>query len=116
MVKEMASIIKKNIKGKIYYYYTESKRINGKTKRVKQIYLGSAESIVKKLDAQNAQNAQNAQKPIQPIPIYSKIESFADVCLIYDLADRLTLVEMINQCFPKRSQGLSLGEYSLIAE
>ena len=100
----MASIIKKTIKGKVYYYYTESMRVDGKPKRVKQIYLGSAQTIIKKLET---------QKPTQPL--HSEIEAFGDVCLIYDLAERLSLVEMIDQCLPKRNQGISLGVYVLIA-
>ena len=94
----MASIIKKLIKGKSYYYYVESMRVDGKPKRVNQIYLGSAETIIKKLEA---------QKPMQPL--HSEIEAFGDVCLIYDLAERLSLVDMINKCLPKRGQGISLG-------
>ena len=101
---EMASIINKIIKGKTYYYYTESKRVDGKPKRVKQVYLGSAETIIKKLEA---------QMPTQPL--YSEIEAFGDVCLIYDLAERLSLVDMIDQCLPKRNQGISQGVYALIA-
>jgi len=100
----MASIIKKTVKGKVYYYYTESKWLDGKPKRVNQIYLGSAETIVKKLDA---------QKHTQPL--FSEIEAFADVCLIYDLAERISLVEMLDQCLPKRNQGISMGTYALIA-
>jgi len=80
------------------------KWINGKPKRVKQVYLGSAETIIKRLEE---------QKPTQPL--YSEIEAFADVSLIYDLSERLSLVEMIDQCLPKREQGISLGLYTLIA-
>lgn len=100
----MASIIKKTIKGKTYYYYVESMRVDGKPKRIKQVYLGSAETIIKKLEA---------QKPMQPL--HSDIKAFGDVCLIYDLAERLSLLEMIDQCLPKRNQGISLGAYVLIA-
>ena len=101
---QMASIIKKNIKGKAYYYYTESKRVDGKPKCINQVYLGSAENIMKKLES---------QKPTQPL--YSEIEAFGDVCLIYDLANRLSLIKMIDQCFSKREQGVSLGVYTLVA-
>lgn len=101
---QMASIIKKNIKGKAYYYCTESKRVDGKPKCINQVYLGSAENIMKKLES---------QKPTQPL--YSEIEAFGDVCLIYDLANRLSLIKMIDQCFSKREQGVSLGVYTLVA-
>lgn len=100
----MASIIKKNIKGNDYYYFVESKRVNGKPRYVNQVYLGSAETIKNKLDAKKTGQ-----------PLYSVIEAFGDVCLIYDLAQRLSLVEMLDQCLPKRNQGISLGAYTLIA-
>lgn len=100
----MASIIKKTVSGKSYYYYVEMARIDGKPKRTKQVYLGSAESIIKNHDS---------QKPMQPL--HSEIEAFADVCALYDLAQRLSLVEMLDQYLPKRNQGISLGIYTLIA-
>jgi len=100
----MASIAKKMVNGSAYYYYVEMSRVDGKPKRTKQIYLGSAETIVKRLDS---------QKPAQAL--YSEIEAFADVCAIYDLAERLSLMEMLENCLPKRNQGISLGVYTLIA-
>jgi len=100
----LASIIKKNIKGNTYYYLVESKRINGKPKYVNQVYLGSAEAIKEKF---------NSQKPEQPL--HSLIKDFGDVCLLYEIAQRLSLVEILDQCLPKRNQGISLGTYTLIA-
>ena len=100
----MASITKKMVNGSAYYYYVEMSRIDGKPKRTKQIYLGSAETIIKKLDL---------QKPTQVL--YSEIEVFADVCVLYDLAERLSLMDILEKCLPKRSQGVSLGTYTLIA-
>ena len=43
----MASITKKMIRGKPYYYARECKRINGKPKIVWQQYLGRPEDIIK---------------------------------------------------------------------
>ena len=100
----MASIVKKKIKGNIYYYYVETKRIDGKPKRVKQVYLGSAESIKNKFDTEKSSQ-----------PLYSLIEAFGDVCLLYDIAQRLSLVEILDQCLPKKNQGISLGVYTLVA-
>jgi hypothetical protein len=34
------ALLKKKIKNRIYYYYTETKRVSGKPKLVKQVYLG----------------------------------------------------------------------------
>jgi len=44
----MASITKKKIKGNIYYYVRESKRIDGKPKIVWQKYLGTIENYFSK--------------------------------------------------------------------
>jgi len=102
----MASIIKKNIKGKIYYYYVESKRVDGKPRIVNQKYLGSAEAVLEKLAA--------ATTPTKE-PLYSIILDFADVCLLYDIALRLDIVNTINKYATKRNQGATIGEYALIA-
>jgi hypothetical protein len=45
----MASLSKKIVNDKPYYYLRESKRVNGKPKIVRTIYLGSAESIKERL-------------------------------------------------------------------
>ncbi|MDR1641660.1 MAG: hypothetical protein LBT59_18370 [Clostridiales bacterium] len=45
----MATIVKKIIKGHIYFYYVETKRISGKPKCIVQKYLGTAETIYRKL-------------------------------------------------------------------
>ncbi|MCD5417525.1 hypothetical protein LR021_04105 [Candidatus Bipolaricaulota bacterium] len=42
----MASLTKKKINGRTYYYARECKRINGKPKIVWQKYLGRLEDIV----------------------------------------------------------------------
>lgn len=44
----MASLVKKKVGRKYYYYIVESKRINGKPRIVHQVYLGSVENILKK--------------------------------------------------------------------
>jgi hypothetical protein len=44
----MGSIIKKKINGNIYYYYVESKRINGKPTLVNQKYLGTEKQFIEK--------------------------------------------------------------------
>jgi len=44
----MASLTKKKVGRRYYYYIVESKRINGKPRIVHQVYLGSVENILKK--------------------------------------------------------------------
>ena len=42
----MASLIKKSIRGKTYYYARECRRVDGKPKIVWQKYLGRADDII----------------------------------------------------------------------
>jgi len=99
----MASIIKKKVKGNVYYYYVETKRINGKPRIVNQKYLGTAEGIKNKISSPSRE------------PLYSKIFDYGDIVLLYDIASRLGVTDIINRCVDKRNQGLSIGEYALIA-
>lgn len=101
----MGSIIKKKIKNHIYYYYVESKRINGKPKYVNQVYLGSAEKVLEK--------CRKSDTPDEAL--YSNIAEFGDVTLLYDIASKLGIVDSINAVVGKRKQGVSPGEYILTA-
>lgn len=101
----MGSIIKKKIKGITYYYYTESKRIDGKPKLVNQRYLGTAEKLLSK--------AVLADTPLQERVLYSHDLEFGAVALLYDIASRLGIVKMIDELVPKRKQGASVGMYIL---
>ncbi len=103
----MGSIIKKKIKNKPYYYYVESKRIDGKPKLVNQKYLGSAEKLLSMV--------LNADKPLQERVLYADVSEFGAVTLLYDLASRLGVIEIIDELIPKRKQGASVGMYILTA-
>jgi len=102
----MASIIKKKVKKYTYYYLVESARVNGKPRIVNQKYLGSAKDIGKAIDAQHDDI---------PEPEYSTVLDFGAVVALYDLAERLGIGEIINKHTHKRNQGLSIGEYLLLA-
>jgi transposase len=103
----MASIITKKIKNHAYYYYVESKRINGKPRLVNQKYLGTAEKLLAKVH--------QAEKPIGDRVLYSDAAEFGAVALVYDMAKRLAIAEMIDECLPKRKQGASVGTHILTA-
>jgi transposase len=103
----MASIIKKKIKNQIYYYYAESKRVDGKPKLVNQKYLGTAEKLLERL--------LSAEKPLEERALYSDEAEFGAVALIYDIAKRLGIIEIIDSVLPKRKQGASVGMYILTA-
>lgn len=104
----MASIIKKMIRGRPYYYARESKRVNGKPKIVWQKYLGKADDIIAAL----------TQGPTAPVPLKPKeaiVTDFGAVAALYDLALRLRVVEHIDRHVPKKRGGASVGTYLLVA-
>nr|WP_042315666.1 hypothetical protein [Desulfofarcimen acetoxidans] len=101
----MASIIKKKKKNQFYYYLVESARVNGKPRIVRQKYLGRAEDIAKALEGKS--DLEN--------PKYSIVLEFGTVCALYDIAKQLGVVEIIDKYAHKREQGLSVGEYMLLA-
>jgi len=103
----VGSIIKKKVKKYTYYYYVESKRINGKPTYVNQKYLGTAEKV--------RQTVESEEKKLSERVLYSDEADFGAVTLIYDIADRLGIVEIIDSFLPKRKQGASVGAYILTA-
>ena len=103
----MASIINKKVKSYKYYYYVESKRVNGKSTLVNQKYLGTAEKVLEKV--------RKAEQPLQANVLYSDVAEFGAVTLVYDIAKRLGIVDLIDGILPKRRQGASVGTYILTA-
>ncbi|MCP4274546.1 MAG: transposase, partial [Gammaproteobacteria bacterium] len=101
----MASLTKKKISGHIYYYARESKRVKGKPKIVWQKYLGKIEDIIKAVE--------NKDKP--SIPDEVVVSRFGAIAALYDLGRRWNMVDIIDRVTGKRSQGVSVGSYMLIA-
>ena len=102
----MASLIKKTIRGKPYYYARECRRVDGKPKIVWQKYLGRADDIITAVTGEG--------KPPSP-PTEAVLADFGAVVALYDLATRLGLVEHIDRHVPKRGRGPSVGTYLLVA-
>ncbi|MCX6558320.1 MAG: IS1634 family transposase, partial [Candidatus Aminicenantes bacterium] len=100
----MASIIKKIKKGKAYYYAVASARVDGKPRIVWQKYLGTIEAIIER-----AENAKPA-KPKETV-----IFEAGGVAALLGIAQRLGLMELINEQVPKRDQGPSVGHYMVLA-
>jgi len=109
MTCNMASITKKMIRGKPYYYARECKRINGKPKIVWQQYLGRPEDIIKAV-IEPSPRAEAVSKPKEAIVV-----DFGAVAALYDLSQRLRLTEHIDHHVPKQGQGPSVGDYLLVA-
>jgi transposase len=101
----MPSLTPKVIGGRTYYYARECQRVDGKPKIVKTTYLGSLDHILEALS--------QAKTPLQPQS--ARLASFGDVAALYDQAQAIGLVELIDAQIPKRDQGLSSGQYLLLA-
>jgi transposase len=108
MTCNMASIAKKMIRGKPYYYARECKRINGKPKIVWQQYLGRPEDIIRAMTV--SPQAEGVSKPKEAIVV-----DFGAVAALYDLSQRLRLTEHIDRYVPKQGPGPSVGDYLLVA-
>jgi len=101
----MPSLTRKLIKGRPYYYVRHCQRVDGQPKIVKTTYLGSLDHILEALDS--------AQTP--PPPQTAEVLAFGDIAALYDQALELDLVRLVDAQLPKRQQGLSVGEYLLLA-
>ena len=105
----MASIIKKTIRGRTYYYARECKRVNGKPKIVWQKYLGRLEGIITAVtERREGRLVPQAQKE-------GIITDLGAVAALYDLACRLDVVSIIDRHVKKRGSGPSVGNYLLVA-
>lgn len=98
----MGTIIKKKIKGINYYYYVESKRVDGKSKYVNPKYLGSADKLLKM--------ANESGKTLQNQVLYAHEVTFGSVALLYDMAMRLDILNIIDEVAPKRGAGSLCGD------
>jgi len=95
----MASLLKKIIKGRPYYYAVVSKRINGKPKIVQQTYLGTAEAIIKRLTT-------------IPDPLEVGHTSFGEVAALWAQAEELDLVHLIDEVIAQRAnREVSIGTF-----
>lgn len=99
----MAHLIKKKIKGNTYYYARECQRIDGKVKTVWQKYLGTVEQLVKQRDGTAA-----AASEIHLLRA-------GGAAALYQIAEELGIVALIDEVAPKRVQGPSMGQYMLVA-
>jgi len=104
----MASIIRKTLRGRTYYYARECRRVNGKPKIVWQKYLGRADAILAALGHDHP----NADPPLK-----ATVSEFGAVAALYHLAQRLRLAEVVDAHLPKcrGPQGPSTGTYVLVA-
>ena len=102
----MPSLTPKLIGGHTYYYARYCQRVQGKPKIVRQVYLGKIEDLV----------AAAEQSGQPPQPLETEVAAFGDVAALFDIAQRLQLVPLLDSILPpKRHQGISIGQYLLLA-
>ena len=102
----MPSLTPKIIGGHTYYYARYCQRVDGKPKIVRQVYLGKIDDLVAA--------AELSHQP--PQPLETEVAAFADTAALFDIAQRLDLVPLLDSIIPaKRHQGLSVGQYLLLA-
>jgi transposase len=102
----MPSLTPKLIDGHTYYYARYCQRVQGKPKIVRQVYLGKIEDLVAA--------AQDSRQP--PQPLETVVAAFGDVTALWQVAQRLDLLPLLDATLPaQRDQGLSCGQYLLLA-
>jgi len=103
----MASLTHKIVNGRKYYYARICKRVDGKPKIVRTIYLGTVRKIIK-----NAHRP-SADRICQPKE--ACVLELGATAALFGIAERLQFVQIIDRHAAKRKQGPSVGQYMLIA-
>jgi len=101
----MASIIKKKSKYSTYYVIAESARVDGKPRIVKRWCLGTSE--------QSIAMAEGSTDKEEPRQIDCVTEGA--IAVLFKIAKELGIRKIIDQYCSKRQQGMSVGDYILIA-
>ena len=99
----MAYLTKKKIKGITYYYAEESQRVDGKPKRKWQKYLGPVSKIIAAVDGQREN------------PTHAEIFQLGGVAAYWNIIQKMNILNIFESNLPKRTQGLSIGFYLVLA-
>jgi len=99
----MVHLIKKVIKGNTYLYLAASARIDGKPKRIWQKYLGPEDKF-----------NELTELLMDLEPSIMTLDFGLPIALL-QLVKKLDLIEIIDECTSKRAQGLSVGQYVVLA-
>jgi transposase len=100
----VAYLITKKLKGRTYYYIAEGARVHGKSRIVRQWYLGSINKLIELAEGKGQ---------IKPKEV-AVLEEGSIAALMQE-AEQLGIVDMINRLVPKRAQGMSVGQYVLLS-
>jgi hypothetical protein len=89
----MPHLYKKKAQGRTYWYLRETYRDQGKVKLKWQKYLGTAETILEKL--------QQAEADKEPVAVST--EAFGAVFLAYQLEKELDTISLIDSIVPRKA-------------
>jgi len=101
----MAYIVKKNVRGRAYYYAVQSARVDGNPRIVWQKYLGTLEDIIKNADKTPQGNSEKE----------AVIFDAGGVAAMLRIAEEIQLTKIIDEIIPKEGRGPSVGQYILLA-
>jgi hypothetical protein len=103
----VASLYRKVINGKPYWYLREMARVDGKPKMVSERYLGTAADIDAAVTARDA----------AAMPARTRHLGFGDLAAAWGVLDRLGVIEVIDQAVGARRSdaGASVGTYLVLA-
>ena len=103
----MASLYKKTINGKPYWYLRQMARVDGKPKMVSERYLGTGADIEALLDARED----------AVLPERTRHLGFGDVAAVWEMLDRLDVIDVIDDVVGARRSdaGASVGTYLALA-
>lgn len=101
----MSYLQKKEIRGRIYYYYTVTKRIDGKSHKVQQVYLGTPDQIMEKCSSTEAPDP----------PVKTSHLEFGLAAALYQQALELGVIPLINSHATVTSAHLDVGQYLTLA-
>lgn len=99
----MASLQRYTSNGRTYWRLVESRRVHGKPRVFVLRHIGSADNLASLLQA-SAVRPEGAQT-----------FDLGALAALWDIATELKVVEIVDQHTPKREQGLSVGQYCLLA-
>lgn len=100
----MGTLTRKLKQGKAYWYYVESARVGGKPRVVYQVYLGTAENVVR-----------NLQDGLRPEPLRATAREFGLPAALWLEAVDSGLWDCLMAVWPQKKQGPSVAHYLLLA-
>jgi transposase len=101
----MSYLQKKRLKGHVYYYYTETKRIDGKPTKVQQVYLGTPDQILEKCVGTEASDP----------PIKTSHLEFGLEAALYQQALELGIIPLLKPYATMTSANLDVGRHLVLS-